>query len=188
MLSTNELKKGVIIDYEGAPCAVESVKVSSPTARGGNTITRVRLRNLRTKQKLDVSFRGGETFAEADFEKRPVQLLYVEQGTYHFMDQENYEQFGIHEDDLEWERGFLKDELEGILALRSEEEIFGIQLPNTVALKITDTTPAIKGASVNARTKPATLKTGLVVQVPEYLTPGEHIRINTATGEFISRA
>lgn len=188
MLSTNELKKGVIIDYEGAPCAVESVKVSSPTARGGNTITRVRLRNLRTKQKLDVSFRGGETFAEADFEKRAVQLLYVEQGTYHFMDQENYEQFGIHEDDLEWERGFLKDDMEGILALRSEEEIFGIQLPNTVALKITDTTPAIKGASVNARTKPATLETGVTVKVPEHIAEGEVINVDTRTGDFLGRA
>lgn len=188
MLSTNELKKGVIIDYDGAPCAVESVKVSSPTARGGNTITRVRLRNLRTKQKLDVSFRGGETFAEADFEKRPVQLLYVEQGTYHFMDQENFEQFGIHEDDLEWERGFLKDDMEGILALRSEDEIFGIQLPNTVALKITETTPAIKGASVNARTKPATLETGVAVKVPEHIAEGEVINVDTRTGDFLGRA
>ena len=188
MLSTNELKRGVIIDYEGAPCAVESVKVSSPTARGGNTITRVRLRNLRTKQKLDVSFRGGETFAEADFEKRPVQLLYIEQGTYHFMDQEDYEQFGIHEDDLEWERGFIKDELEGILVLKSEEEVLGIELPNTIALRITETTPAIKGASVNARTKPATLETGFVVKVPEHIDEGEVINVDSRTGDFLGRA
>jgi elongation factor P len=116
MISTSDLKKGVIIDYEGAPCAVETVKVSVPTARGGNSVTRCRLRNLRTKQKVDVSFRGGENFPEVDFEKRPVQLLYTEKGTYNFMDQENYEQFGIHEDELVWERNFLKDEMEGILA------------------------------------------------------------------------
>ncbi len=188
MLSTNDLKKGVIIEYDGAPCAVETVSVSSPTARGGNTITRVRLRNLRTKQKLDVSFRGGETFAEADFEKRPVQLLYTEKGTYHFMDQENYEQFGIHEDDLEWERGFLKDELEGILALRADEELLGIELPNTVALTITDTTPAIKGASVNKRTKPATLESGLTIQVPEHIDSGELVNVDTRTGDFLGRA
>ena len=188
MLSTNELKKGVIIEYEGAPCAVETVKVSSPTARAGNTITRVRLRNLRTKQKLDVSFRGGETFPEADFEKRPIQLLYVEQGTYHFMDKESYEQFGIHEDDLEWERGFLKDDLEGIVALFSDQEVLGIELPNTVALKITETTPAIKGASVNARTKPATLETGVVVKVPEHIAEGEIVNVDTRTGDFLGRA
>lgn len=188
MLSTNDLKKGVIIEYEGAPCAVESVKVSSPTARGGNTITRVRLRNLRTKQKLDVSFRGGETFPEADFEKRPVQLLYTEKGTYHFMDRENFEQFGIHEDDLEWERNFLKDDMEGVLALRADEELLGIELPNTVALEITETTPAIKGASVNQRTKPATLETGLVVKVPEHIDQGEVIDVDTRTGDFLGRA
>ncbi|MDF1700746.1 MAG: elongation factor P [Planctomycetota bacterium] len=188
MLSTNELKKGVIIEYEGAPCAVETVKVSSPTARGGNTITRVRLRNLRTKMKLDVSFRGGENFAEADFEKRPVQMLYVEKGMYHFMDQENYEQFGVHEDDLEWERGFIKDDTEGLLALRADEELLGIELPNSVTLTITDTPPAIKGASVNARTKPATLETGLVVKVPEHIDNGEAINVDTRTGDFLGRA
>ncbi len=188
MLSTSDLKKGVIIEYDGAPCSVETVKVSVPTARGGNTVTRVRLRNLRTKLKVDVSFRGGESFPAPDFEKRPVQLLYAEKGTYHFMDAENYEQFGIHEDDLEWEKNYLKDDLEGILAMRCDEELLGIELPNTVALLITETTPAIKGASVNARTKPATLETGLVVKVPEHIDQGETIKVDSRTGEFISRA
>lgn len=188
MLSTNDLKRGAVIEYEGAPCAVESVSVSSPTARGGNTITRVRLRNLRTKQKLDVSFRGGETFPEPDFEKRPCQLLYVEKGMYHFMDAESYEQFGIHEDDLEWERSFLKDDTEGLVAIRCDEELLGIELPNSVALQITETTPAIKGASVNARTKPATLETGYVIRVPEHIGEGEIVSVDTRTGEFLGRA
>jgi len=156
MLSTSDLKKGVIIEHDGAPC--------------------------------DVSFRGGETFVEPDFEKRPVQLLYTEKGTYHFMDSENYEQFGIHEDDLTWEKNFLKDELEGVLAMRCDEELLGIELPNSIALQIADTTPAIKGASVNARTKPATLETGLVVKVPEHIDQGEIIKVDSRTGDFIGRA
>ncbi|MDA1194790.1 MAG: elongation factor P [Planctomycetota bacterium] len=188
MLSTNDLKKGVIIEYEGAPCAVETVKVSSPTARGGNTITRVRLRNLKTRQKLDVSFRGGESFAEPDYEKRPVQLLYVEQDMYHFMDAENFEQFALHEGDLEWEKGFLKDDLEGIIAFRCDGEILGLELPNSVSLQITDTPPAIKGASVNQRTKPATLQTGLVIKVPEHIDNGEWVNVDSRTGEFLGRS
>jgi elongation factor P len=188
MLSTSDLKKGVIIDYQGAPCAVESVKVSAPTARGANTVTRVRLRNLRTRQKLDVSFRGGETFAEPDYEKRPCQLLYTEKDLYHFMDAESYEQFGVHADDLEWERLFLKDGLEGLLAIRCDDELLGIELPNSVALEITDTTPAIKGASVNARTKPATLETGHEIRVPEHISAGEVVLVDTRSGEFLGRA
>lgn len=188
MLTTSDLKRGVIIDYDGAPCAIQTVKVSSPTARGGNTITRVRMRNLRTKQKIDVSFRGSETFAEAAFEKRDCQLLYVENEMYHFMDASNYEQFGIHKDDLDWELNFLKDEMEGIRALWADEELLGLELPTTVALVITDTPPAIKGSSATARTKRATLETGLVVNVPEHIDQGENIKVDTRTGDFISRA
>ena len=188
MLSVSDLKKGLVIEYEGTPCTVLSIKTSSPTARAGNTITRVRLRNLRTKQKIDVSFRGSETFPEPDYEKRPCQLLYTEKDTYFFMDQESYEQFGVHVDELEWEKGFLSDDLEGILALRCDEELLGIELPNSVTLKITETTPAIKGASVNARTKPATLETGFTVRVPEHIDEGETITVDTRTGEFLGRA
>ena len=188
MLNTSDLKKGSILLYEDAPCRVETVKVSVPTARGGNTITRVRMRNLRTKQKLDVSFRGGETFPEPDFQRRPCQLLYQEKDTYFFMDQENYEQFGIHKEELDWELKFLTDNLEGIYALKSDEELLGIELPNTVALPITETTPAIKGASATARTKPATLVTGHTIRIPEHITEGEIVNVDTRTGDFLSRA
>lgn len=188
MLSPSDLKRGVIIVHDGAPCSVESVKVSSPTARGGNTITRVRLRNLRTKQKLDVSFRGNETFPEPDFERRSVQVLYREADMWHFMDQQDYEQFAVHTDDLEWESNFLTEELEGIMALRSDGELLGIELPTSVVLLITETQPAIKGASATARTKPATVETGHVIRVPEHIAEGERAKVDTRTGEFLGRA
>lgn len=187
MLSTSDLKRGVILEYEGSPCVVETVKVSSPTARGGNTITRVRLRNLKTRQKQDVSFRGGETFPQPDFERRPCQLLYREQEMVHLMDAETYEQFAIHEADLEEELKFLAEEPEGLLALRCDGELLGLELPNTVSLAVKETTPAIKGASASARTKPATLETGLVVQVPEHISDGDRLLIDTRTGEFLRR-
>jgi elongation factor P len=187
MYSTNELKKGLIIDFEGAPHVVETVQVSAPTARGASTITRVRLRNLKTRQKVDKSFRGSEMFGEGDFERRPCQLLYEQQGTYHFMDTQSYEQFFFEKADLEWESKFLRDEMDGIVAFKSGEEIFAIELPNTVSLKVEDAPPAIKGATASARTKPATLETGLVVQVPEHIRPGEMLNVDTRTGEFLGR-
>ncbi len=188
MYSTSDLKKGLIIQFDDAPHVVETVQVSAPTARGASTITRVRLRNLKTKQKSDQSFRGSEVFSEGDFERRPCQLLYEQAGAYHFMDTENYEQFFLPKEELEWESKFLKDEQEGIVALKSGEEIFAIQLPNTVVLKVADTPPAIKGATAAARTKPATLETGLVVQVPEHIKIDEDLSVDTRTGEFLGRA
>ena len=187
MYTTSDLKKGLIIQFEDAPHVVESVKISSPTARGASTITRVRLRNLKTKQKTDRSFRGSETFGVPDYERRPCQLLYEMQGTYHFMDQQSYDQFTLEKDDLEWEANFLKDEMEGITVFKSGEEIFAIELPNTVSLEVVDTVPAIKGATAAARTKPATLETGLVVQVPEHVKQGDMLNVDTRTGDFLGR-
>ena len=104
------------------------------------------------------------------------------------MDSENYEQFMLSADALTDEAVFLYDGLEGLIALSSEGGLLGVELPTTMALEISECAPAMKAASSSARTKPATLTTGLVIQVPEYLTPGEIIKINTETREFISRA
>ena len=103
------------------------------------------------------------------------------------MDTESYEQFSFEKADLEWESKFLRDEMDGITAFKSGDEIFAIELPNTVSLKVEDTPPAIKGATAAARTKPATLETGLVVQVPEHIRPGEMLNVDTRTGDFLGR-
>ncbi len=188
MYATNELKKGLIIEFEGAPHMVESVKVNSPQGRAGNTITRVRLRNLKSKQKTDKSFRGSETFGAPDFEKRACQVLYEEQDAYHFMDKENFEQFHLQKSELEWERNFLHDAIEGLQAFVVDDEVLGLELPTTVELDIKETPPSIKGASATARTKPATLVTGFVLQVPEHISPADKLRVDTRTGDFIGRA
>ena len=104
------------------------------------------------------------------------------------MDSENYDQFILPADSLKDELIFLYDGMEGLSALINDEELLCIELPATMSLEIDECAPAMKAASSSARTKPATLSTGLVVQVPEYLTPGESIKINTETREFISRA
>ena len=122
------------------------------------------------------------------FGRRAVQYLFQDADGCTFMDKETFEQYTLATDVLEDELLYLSEDLEGIVAMIADETILGIVLPATVALEITDTAPGMKAASASSRTKPATLSTGLVVQVPEYLTSGELIKVNSGTGEYISRA
>ncbi|MCG8614272.1 MAG: elongation factor P-like protein YeiP, partial [Pseudomonadales bacterium] len=113
---------------------------------------------------------------------------YLDGDTFYFMNQEDYSQYGLNRDDIGDDVAFLVDGLEGITALLLDGNLIGIELPASVVMTVVDTAPGIKGASASARTKPATLTTGFEVQVPEYLEPGEEIRINTSTRKFMSRA
>jgi len=183
-----DIKRGSVVVYDGAPCMIESVTVQSPSARGANTFYKYRARNLGTKQKVDITLRGGESLDEADFQRREVKFMYADADAYHFLDQADYNQYSVPKEDLQEECNYFTEELEGMLALVYTGECIGVQLPTTVSLKITQCDPTIKGASATARTKPATLETGLVVQVPEYLSCGEVIKVDTRTGQFISRA
>jgi len=188
MYTTADLKKGVIIDLEGAPHVVEATQVSSPTARGGNTIHRVKLRNLRTRQRIDKSFRSGETFGVPDVDRRPVQYLYSDAATHHFMDGESFEQFELGRSELEWEGNFLIEGIEDVRALFYNGAPIALELPNNIALTITETAPGVKGNSATGRTKAATLETGMVVQIPEHIEQGVKISVDTRTGEFLGRA
>lgn len=188
MYSTSDLKRGLILEFEGAPYQVESVQVSSPTARGGNRIHRVRLRNLVTNQSGEHSFRGGETFGVPDVERRPVQFLYSDPDTFHFMDTDNYEQFEFRRDDLDWESKFLLEGVEGVRAFYYNGKPLGLELPQTVAMVVTETAPGVKGNSATGRTKAAKLETGHVVQLPEHIEEGTRVSVDTRTGEFLGRA
>ncbi len=161
---------------------------AKPVGRGAATIYKYKARNLITKQKVDITLRGGESLNEADFAKRPVKYMYSDPAEVHFLDQEDYNDYALPRDDLEEELKYLTENLEGVMALIYNDQCVGIQLPLTVELKVVECDPGIKGASATARTKPATLETGLMVQVPEYLSQGETIKIDTRTGAYISRA
>jgi len=188
MIRASDLKKGDVVKIDGEPHYVESIFVQMPSARGGSTLYKVRFRNVQSKRKVDQVFRGDDVLPEADFERRPVQLLYGDSSTFTFMDLQDYSQFTLSKDDLESEWPFLTEDLEGVLALTSDGRVIGLELPPLVSLTITETTPPMKGASVSARGKPATLSNGLVAQVPEYLTVGDVIRLDTRTGLFSSKA
>ena len=188
MYTTSDLKKGLIIEFDDAPHMVEKLEVSTPQARGGATIHKVRLRNLKTKGKVDKSFRGGETFGQPDFEKRAVQFLYRDQDKFHFMDAQTFDQFEFELEDIEWEAKFLKDEMEGIKSFVYNDQVIGLEIPPVVELEITETMPAVRGNSATARTKAATLETGHVIQVPEHIAQGVMVKVDTSTGDFLGKA
>jgi elongation factor P len=184
----SELKRGMIIELNGTPHIVKQLEAKSPSSRGASTLYKVRFNNLQTHQKLDSSFKGDDMLKEADCTRVGVQYSYLDGDTYYFMNMKDYSQYGVNSDQLEGQIEYLVEQLEGIVALIMDDNILGIELPQSVNLAIVDTPPAITGSSATNRSKIATLSTGLEVQVPEYLNPGEVIKVNTVTGKFMSRA
>ncbi len=183
-----DLKRGMVVDINGLPHVVKQVEAKSPSSRGASTLYKIRFNNLQTGQKLDESYKGDDMLKSADCLRTQVQYSYKEANIYTFMNMEDYSQYSLNEDDLEGQLGYLSDGLEGITALLVDGNILAIELPQSVSLEIIETAPAIKGATASGRTKPASLSTGLEIQVPEYLESGEIIKVNTGTGKFISRA
>ena len=161
---------------------------AEPLRPGAATFYKYRARNLITKQKVDITLRGGESLDEADFQRRAVKFMYADAEQLHFLDQENYEQYSLNREDLAEETRYLTEDLEGVLALIYNDACVGIQLPVAVVLQVVACDPGLRSASATSRTKPATLQTGLVVQVPDYLNQGEKIKVDTRSGEFLSRA
>jgi len=187
-MKANEIKKGAVIQVDGQNVLIKHVQVQSPSSRSGNTLYKVKGQDVTSRQKYERNFKGDENVGVVDFARRPVQLLYRDANGFTFMDNESYEQYTLNGEALEDEKLYLVDGMEGLLALIVDGALVGIELPATMIFEVVDCAPGIKGASASARTKPATLSTGLVVQVPEYLEPGEIIKVNTDSGEYMSRA
>lgn len=183
-----EIKTGTVVNYNGAPVLILTINVQSPSARGAATLYKFRGRDLVTKSKVDISLKGTDNLNEADFERRPVKLMYSDGTDMHLLDEADYNQLSISLEQIEDERPYITENLEGLQALIYNDEVVGLQVPTTVELRVTQCDPAVKGDSATKRTKSATLETGLVVAVPEYLSEGEIIKVDSRTGEYISRA
>lgn len=188
MPKASDLKQNVAVEINGEPYAVKKIEIRNPTSRGASTLYKVRFAHLKTKQKLDETFKGDDFLKEADCERVSVQFSYQDSDAFYFMNMENYEQYPLNAEDLEGQVGYLSEGLEGLIMLLMDNFPLALELPASVALEIIETAPGIKGASATARTKPATLSTGLEVQVPEYIDQGETIKINTSTGKFMGKA
>ena len=187
MFSTSDFKRGLVIQLDGAPCLIVDVTVSSPTARGANTMVRTKYRNLITGQVLEKTFRSGDKVDEADFERHKGQFLYADGARGVFMDLENYEQYEMEEGDFAALAPFLLEGTEVILGI-FEGRMVNVELPMTVELSVSETAPAMKNATATAETKDAILETGLKIKVPPYLESGEKVKVDTRDGRFISRA
>ena len=187
-MQAKEMKPGSVVVYNDAPVLIESMNVQSPSARGAATLYKFRGRNLVTKQKTDITLRGTESLGDADFQRRPVKLMYSDGTDMHFLDDQDFNQWTLSLEDVGEAKDYITEGLEGILCLIYNGECVGVQLPTTIELTITRCDPGVRGNSATGRTKPATLETGLVVQVPEFIKEGERIKVDSRTGEFLSRA
>jgi elongation factor P len=184
----SDLKQGSAVDINGEPYAVKTIEVRNPTSRGASTLYKIRFAHMKTKQKLDESYKGDDYLKDADCSKVMVQYSYFDGDSYTFMNMETFEQYPLNAEDVAGQIEYLTEGLDGIIILLLDDSPLGIELPTSISLEIIETPPSMKGSSATKRTKTAKLSTGLEVQVPEYIETGEIIKVNSETGKFMSRA
>lgn len=185
MISVNDLKTGLTIEVDGDLCSVVDFQHVKPGK--GAAFVRTKLKNLRNGNAIEKTFRAGENVVRAHVENRQVQYLYNSGSEYTFMDNETYDQFTLDKKQLEWEINFLIENMNVNIA-SYQGEIIGINLPNSVDLKVVETEPGIKGNTATGATKNAKLETGLNVQVPLFINEGDVLTIDTREGKYVSRA
>jgi len=188
LLGANELKRKLLITVDGQPYLVLDVFFASPTARGGATMVRTRLRHLLNGAVLEKSFRSSEKFAEPDVELAPASYLYNDAQGFHFMDEKSYDQFMFSAEAVDSDRGYLKEGI-SLQVLKYNGEPVSLQFPQFVELAVTATELGLRGdTAAGGATKVATLETGIEVRVPLFIKEGEIVRVNTQTGEVAGRA
>jgi elongation factor P len=187
MITTNDFKRGLVIQIDKAPCLILDISMQSPSARGSSTLVKTKYRNLLTGQVLEKTFKSGDKVDEADFERRKGQFLYASGPGGVFMDLESYEQYELGEEQYGPIKGYLLEGMDVQLGL-FQGQVVSVDPPMIVELTVTETAPAIKHATATAQTKEAVLETGLRIQVPGYLETGEKVKVDTRDGRFVSRA
>jgi elongation factor P len=184
MISTSDLRKGVAIELDGDLWQIldyHHIKMGRGSAQ-----VRIKLRNVKRGQTVERTFQAGDKWPRAQLDHRQVQFLYSDGSDYHFMEVESYEQFHLTAGQLDDAVRYLKD---GMLLDRTsyEGETIGVELPVSVELQVVETEPGFAGDTQTGARKPATLETGLVVQVPIFVSEGDTIKVDTRTGEYLTR-
>ena|SRR5690348_1986064 len=188
LIEAIEIKRKMFFEYEGAPYHCLDVDVSKPTARGGQTLVRIKMRNLLTRQVFDKTFKAGEKFSEPDLDAVAASYLYADTSGYHFMDQETFETVTLSAESIGDDRLLLVDNLVVQIEKYNGNPI-GLQFPPHVELTVTDAEPGVRGDTASGGvTKIATLETGLQVRVPLFVKVGEKVKVHTETREFAGRA
>ena len=188
LLEAIAVKRKMYFEYDGAPYHCLDVDISTPTARGGQTLVRLKMRNLLTRAVFDKTFKAGDKFQEPDLEVVPATYLYYDSSGYHFMDQETFETLTLGADLLGDDRQFLVENVI-VQVQKFNGRPIGLQFPPHVELTVTYTEPAVRGDTSSGNvTKLATLETGMEIRVPLFIKQGERIKVHTETREFAGRA
>jgi len=188
LIEAIEIKRKSYFEFEGAPYHCIDVEVSKPTARGGQTLVRIKMRNLLTRAVFDKTFKAGERFKEPDLEMVPATYLYADGDGYHFMDQENFETLTLRGDVLGEDTQLLVDNV-AVQVHKYNGNPIGVVFPPHVELTVTATEPGVRGDTASGGvTKAATLETGLEIRVPLFIKEGEKVKVHTETREFAGRA
>ncbi|MFH1202276.1 MAG: elongation factor P [Candidatus Omnitrophota bacterium] len=184
-VSINEIKVGLTVLVEREIYTVVDLHHVKPGK--GAAFVRTKLKNLKTQNVLERTFRGDEKIEEAFIEQRKLQFLYRAGDAFHFMDQESFEETVLPYEKIKDTQGWLKDNIE-VTALFFKDELLSANVPNFIEFKIVSTETGLRGDSSKAGTKPAKLETGKIVQVPLFIEEGNFIRVDTRSGEYIERA
>lgn len=183
-VSTNDLRNGMALDLpEGLYTVVEFQHVKP--GKGG-AFVRTKLKNVRTGSSLDRTYRADEKLAQAVIDKREMQYLYRETEHYVFMDNSSYEQLNVDAPTLGDATNYLREGDSAVLQIY-DDQVVGVDLPASVELTVAETEPGVQGDRVSGARKPATLETGLTVQVPLFVNPGDRIKVDTRTGDYLTR-
>ncbi|REB10051.1 elongation factor P [Sporosarcina sp. BI001-red] len=185
MISVNDFKTGLTIEVDGDIWRVMEFQHVKPGK--GAAFVRSKLRNLRSGNVNEKTFRAGEKVAKAQIDNKRMQYLYANGDDHVFMDNESFEQIELPTKQIEEELNYLKENME-VHVIQYKEEVLGVEVPATVVLEVAETEPGIKGDTASGGSKPAKLETGLTVQVPFFINIGDKLIINTEEGEYVSRA
>ncbi|OXS80375.1 elongation factor P [Domibacillus enclensis] len=185
MISVNDFRTGLTIEVDNGIWRVVDFQHVKPGK--GAAFVRSKLRNLRTGAIQEKTFRAGEKVGKAQIDNRRMQYLYANGDQHVFMDTESYDQIELPDSQIEYELKFLKENM-AVSIMMFGSETLGVELPNTVELKVTETEPGIKGDTASGGTKPAIVETGLSVNVPFFVNEGDVLIVNTTDGSYVSRA
>lgn len=187
-MKASDVKKGTVVEYNGAVYQVRDLERSAPTARGGNVTFRFTLYSIPGGRKLDVSLRAEDDIKDMDLVRRAANYSYRDGDAFVFLDAEDYTPYTLDPDVVGDNAPYIVEGAEGYYVQLIDDAPVNLLVPASVALTVVDTAPELKGASATKRTKPATLDTGVEIQVPEYIVTGEKVWVNTTTGAFSGRA
>lgn len=188
MPKASEIKKNSAIEFNGSTYFVKDIQRSVPQGRAGGSIYRMRMYDVVTGNKIDESFKDTDMLDLADITRKSAMFSYMDGDEFVFMDSEDFTPYNLNKESIAEEAQFINESTQGIQVIVLNDVPVALDMPTTVELEVMETDPSIKGASATSRTKPAVMSTGVTIQVPEYISVGDKIKINIEEKKFSGRA